>query len=248
MSVNTESLLIELFEKAKQRDEFEFCCTLLKFRGIEPIGWDAMIESREMLDQLLSLVQAPIDQKFRLRLLLFAYCHATEMSVTYDTVANLLRIILGERWSLTPFSGALHSSNKTLTKPEPKTMRIQEWAIQAGMPDIGEVMRKMLVKNVRNAVYHSDYILESNEFRIDQGSGVSVNGTITRAVPLKWLLENIEIAINFSISVIDLMIKYTQSYQKEKVIKGRCGADGGWRDVKLIVELGYGLIGFNVGG
>ena len=248
MKVNIEGMLTKLFERAKQQDEFEFCCTLLRVRGIEPIGWDAMIESRELLDQVLAMVQAPIDQKFRVRLLLFAYCHATEMSATYDTIANLIRILLGERWSLNPFSGALHSSNKTLTKPEPKTLRIQEWAMQAEIPEIGEVMRKMLEKNVRNAVYHSDYILEGAVFRIDQGAGVLVNGTITKGIPLEWLIEKIEVAINFSIMVIDLIIKYTQSYQDEKYIRGRCGADGGWRDVKLTVESDYGLTGFAVGG
>jgi hypothetical protein len=66
-----EGLLRALFEKAKATDEFEFCSTLLRIRGMEGPGWDPLHESFALINQTLALVQAPLDQTLRLRMSLF---------------------------------------------------------------------------------------------------------------------------------------------------------------------------------
>ena len=82
--VDVPALLNRLFDDALKADEFEYCCTLLRFRGEEPLAWDPLGESAELIQQIGSLVQAPLVDSLRVRLLLFLYCHVTEMHDLYE--------------------------------------------------------------------------------------------------------------------------------------------------------------------
>src|SRR5881628_166660 len=91
-TLTLETVLRPLFEKAKSVDEFEFAWCLLRIRGIEAPGWNPWLESRTLIQQMAALLQAPIADDLHLRLLLFLYCHVTEMDDPYDFVFNLLRV------------------------------------------------------------------------------------------------------------------------------------------------------------
>jgi len=54
---NTFDTLNDLFLRAKEVDEFEFICTLIRVRGLEGPGWDPLVESNQLINQVLSLVQ-----------------------------------------------------------------------------------------------------------------------------------------------------------------------------------------------
>ena len=117
-------LLDPLFKTAQDKDEFEFCCTIMRIRGLESPGWDPLTESFALIDQFLSLVKAPIDSTLRLRILLFIYCHITEIDDVYNVLANLGRVCLGERYSFNPFLPALHPSGKAVKNPSLKIRRL----------------------------------------------------------------------------------------------------------------------------
>jgi hypothetical protein len=42
---DVDGLLTKLFTKAKEKDEFEYCSTLLRLRGMEAAGWDPLKEA-----------------------------------------------------------------------------------------------------------------------------------------------------------------------------------------------------------
>jgi hypothetical protein len=92
----------QLFNTAKAADEFEFCCTLLRIRGLESPGWDPLQESISLIDQLLALIEAPIQESLQYRLILMLYCHITEMNDLYNILGNLILelhvIKIGTRW------------------------------------------------------------------------------------------------------------------------------------------------------
>lgn len=238
-----KSILINLFKEAKEKDEFEFCCTLLRVRGIESPGWDSLNESMILINQILSLINVPLDGEYKIRLSLLLYCHITEMNDLYNTIANLLWILLGERYSIDPFFYKLYSDGQSVNYPEGKVKRIKELAERAGKPEIGELYDFLLVKQVRNAVYHSDYCIYQDKFRIIRGMGVDINGIIEHEIPLEWLLRKIEVAINVMLQILNLIMSYRKSYKKEKIIKGRMEAHN-YCDVKLLVDDG-GLVGFS---
>jgi len=239
-----ESILRPLFSKALNKDEFEFCCTLMRIRGNEGSGWDPLTESNNLMDQLLSLIRAPIENIIRIRLLLFLYCHVTEMDDLYNVVGNLLRVCRGERYSYSPFMGTLHSSKQVAITPYSKVVRIIEWSNEIGFADIGRMLDHLLVKQVRNAFFHSDYIVHNDHFNIRHGEGVTINNVITRAVPLEWLVPRLELGINFSLTAVHLIKEYAFSYKTEKIVKGRIGHDDSLEDMLLMVNESGGLLGF----
>ena len=237
-------VLTDLFERAKSEDEFEFICTLLRLRGMEDAGWDTLEESRLLMTQVISQTEAPIDELFRVRLFLFLYCHATEMYDLYHLVGNLLRVILGDRYSLNPFAAGTHGYKAAATKPTSKVARIQEWADQADIPEVGDLLKALLVSPVRNAFFHSDYVLYRGEFRIKRGQGVNQDGLVSKVVPLEWLLPRIELALNTVLGLVDLLQDHQASYDRPKILQGRFRADGGLMDMELIISEGYGVTGF----
>lgn len=234
--------LSSLFQSAKEKDEFEFVCTLLRVRGMESVGWDTLEESRILIMQLLSIIEAPIENTFRKRMLLLLYCHILEMNDLYNIIANLLRIAAGERYSMTPFYHKLYKDNEPCKNLEDKIKRIIEICKTTGNTYIGDLFSFILCKQVRNAFFHSDYTIYENEFRIINGPGICINGKTTSMISFEnWLIPKIEVTINFVLQLLNLLGKYRMSYKEEKIIESRMG---GAKEVTI--EVGeHGLMGFH---
>jgi hypothetical protein len=234
----------ELFANAKTSDEFEYCSTLLRIRGMEDSGWDPLRESDQLANQLMALSNAPLENSLRLRLSLFLYCHLTEMSDVYNITGNMLRVIMGERYVMNPFIAELHASKKSGNYPTSKAARVREWADTAGLETLGVIFDSILVKEVRNAFYHSDYILTNDSFNIWHGRGVHIGNEITHKVPYEWLFPRIQLGINIALAILNTTIVHIQTYKEDKVVKGRFAQDGGCMDIQLTTQEGYGLTGF----
>ncbi len=237
-------VLAQLFDEARARDEFEFVSTLLRLRGMEDQGWDTLEESWSLINQVIAQIEAPVENLFKTRLLIFLYCHVTEMDDLYHIVGNLLRVIGGERYSLAPFAKGMHGYKSAATTPAAKVGRIRRWAEDAGLPEVAELLETVLVTPVRNAFFHSDYVLFSNEFRIKRGRGVQLGDLNKKIVPLEWLLPRIELTVNMILALVDLLRTHVASYQEPKVVQGRFSADGSLVEIELIVREGYGVTGF----
>ncbi len=209
---------------------------------MEDRGWDTLEESWRLITQVMAQVDAPIQPDFRLRLLFFLYCHATEMDDLYHLVGNLLCVVLGDRYTMSPFMRT--SGEKAATKPLDKIERIERWSDEAKLPDVGALLRYVLVPPVRNAFFHSDYVLFNNSFRIKRGQGVEIDGVVTKEISFDWLLPRVELGINTVLELVDLLREHIASYQEPKRLRGRFAADGGWADLELIVQQGYGVVGF----
>jgi hypothetical protein len=237
-----EKILYDLFAEAKEKDEFEFCCTLLRVRGMHSAGWDSLNESQLLMNQMLSLINAPLQDVFRIRLCLILYCHITEMNDFYHITMNLLRIIQGDRYSINPFDIVHFNDNKQTRYPIDKVQRIKEISSALNMSSIGELYDYLLLNHVRNAVFHSDYVLYNNEFRIISGKGINIEGTITNSFPIEWLFKKIEICINLISQLLCLINEHRRSYKEEKIVKGRIATDQ-FEDITLTVDAN-GLSGF----
>ena len=237
-------VLRTLFERALSADEFEFCSTLLRIRGMEGPGWDPLFESQEMALQLTSQISAPIENRFRLRLILLLYCHLTEMNDLYNIVGNLLRILSGQRYNMMPFSKINHPSEKDASTPTAKKERIKEWAAANDCKEVGDLFNDFLLKPVRNAFFHSDYIITDDSFNIRYGEPVIIGQELTRKVPLEWLIPKLELGINTGIGVIQLTAEYIQSYKSDKIVQGRFSPNNSYCDIQLTTDEGYGLTGF----
>lgn len=244
-SYDIDGLLGKLFAKAKQTDEFEYCSTLLRLRGMEAAGWDPLKESLALMQQVALMSQAPLDPGLKLRLSLLLYCHATEMHDLYHIVGNMLRVCSGERYSLDCFAGVNHASGNAAKYPASKAARIKEWADAQGMNELGEMFSDMVVKEVRNAFFHSDYTLHDGQFHIVRGDGLMVGNMVDRRVPMKWLAPRLELGINTALVLVSLVMVSIRSYTEDKIVMGRIQGDGNEPvEVELTVQEGYGLVGF----
>jgi hypothetical protein len=163
---------------------FELVCTFVRAAGMKDTGWDSHLESISLLDDLGNLCQLELpNDKFpepdntRVRLTLISYCHITEMNFPYDLVANLLRLRLGRKYCMSPFAhlGRAITKNingvKTLQKilpasPDKKIKEIESLSEQAGLPEVGKAFREIYDPVIRNAVYHSDYVVQNKSMRL----------------------------------------------------------------------------------
>jgi hypothetical protein len=228
-------IINELFSKAKERDEFEFCRALLRFKSKDSDDWDALGESSKMIKDMLMLFSAPIDDLFRIRLLLLLYCNITQMSAFYNIIANLLLVASGERYREDPFGFMQDGGGAASCSPAEKVEIIAGISDKAGLPQVGELYRYMLVEEVRDAFFRSDYAVYKNVFRIINGKGITVENTETKVIPFEWLLRKIELTINVLLYLYYKIDEGRKSYREEKTVRGRV-SDNEYKDVKLIAD------------
>jgi hypothetical protein len=249
-------IIKSLFEKAKMADEFEFASTMLRIRGLESAYWDPMLETDRLAHQLLSLMNAPLQSDLRVRLCLFLYCHITESDPLIETVINLLLVCRGDRYSSTPSKLLKPIKEKLapgdhLNKP---LKQLIDLAKTLGFTEIASLYRAHFVRPVRNAFYHSDYVLAPDAFNIRHGEGVDATvydpkfphlcAMLERSIPLKWLMPRLELGINVALAIMHFQQEYVRSYKQNKIVPGRILAGGGSADVELLTQPGQGLVGF----
>ncbi|MDR5729117.1 MAG: hypothetical protein RB191_17000 [Terriglobia bacterium] len=103
-----------------------------------------------------------------------------EMSVPYELLANLLRLRMGMKYSVHPLGHLNKARNTTVNgvkgkkfisaSPIAKINEIGEMANKAGVPDVGAALRGIYNSTIRNAVYHSDYAIDSDSLRLLSGN------------------------------------------------------------------------------
>lgn len=197
----------------------------------------------------MSLLQAPLNDYARLRLGLLLYSHLTEVDAIYEVLANLVRVTTGERYSLDPFGDLYAPPSKPRYEQRPPsaksvTERLAEQARKAGFGEVADVMRWFFSDAVRNAFFHSDYVLYQDEFRSREAWFVDDGGTRSRSLKLTRLADLIDRGVLFYRTFMATYIQHRMSYRVEKQIKGRLGADGSVIPVTLLADSDRGLFGF----
>lgn len=226
-----------LFQEAKAADEFEFCCTILRVRGLEGPGCDPLQESISTIGQLTGLIDAPIQDSLKTRLILLLYCHVTEMNDLYNIIGNLIRVAChNDRYSMQLFPRSQY--------PREKIAEIHQWASGTSYERLATELESMLVSQVRNAFFHSDYALTARSINLLNGQFVEIKGIRQQSVPLEWLQPKVNAAINITSHVIDKTIESIRSYKESKIVKGRFGPKDSWMDLELTVDAHWGLTGF----
>jgi hypothetical protein len=227
----------QLFNRAKAKDEFEYCCALWLGRGMQTVGWDTLQESHALLQQILSFVDGPIDSGFRTRLLLLAYCHTIEMNFIYNMIANMIHISLGKRYCADWFDKDSQQAKKAPVSPGKKIEAIQKWIKDTEWQEMGEILSEMYLRDVRNAFAHADYVLFEDCVRIRDGNQA-------KEYKLEFLLPKMELGINLAFILVQLTREGILSYKENKRISSRMEVNPLF-EVELLVDPDYGLQGFH---
>jgi hypothetical protein len=233
--------LTALFNRAKQRDEFEYASSLLRVRGVESAGWDPLRETGVLASDLLGLSQAPVHPHTRVRLALLLYCHLTEVDAIYEILENMLRTIDGDRYSAWPFRDLRRGSSP------PSATRVVsalvEHAKGSGRRKLAEILEWEFNADVRNAFFHSDYILYQDEFRSREATFQQPNGTLSPSMKLDQLQDLFNRALLFYQVFMETFEQHILSYPADRQIEGRFGPNEEMTPITLLADE-RGLYGF----
>lgn len=246
-------IIQSLFERAKAEDEFEYACTLLRIRGVESAGWDTLEETDQLFQDLTGLMNSPLRGDTRVRLALLLYSHLTEVDAIYLMLANLLRVIKGERYSVDPFGHLyLPKGKPRMDQRPPSAKSVVNYLIKSATEqkeaDLAELLNWFFHDNVRNAFFHSDYTIHQDEFRSREAWFQQKDGTYSPSLKLVELMELVNRGLLFYQVFMARFVAHIRSYKADKEVKERFGQNGEVVSITLTAGKG-GLYGFeSIGG
>jgi len=162
----------------------------VRVTGMKDTGWDSYIESQELLQDITNLMalELPADRfsspsNTHARLALIAYSHMIEMNAPYEFLANALRLRMGMKYSVEPLAhldklrdtkvNGVKMKRLMRASPIAKINEIDTMAQKAGLPEVGAALKGIYNSTIRNAVYHSDYVVHNESLRLLSGSHYS---------------------------------------------------------------------------
>ncbi len=196
-----------LFEKAKETCEFEFILTLLRVRGFSGPGWDPFGSSQQIFKGI-SYVEKKIKDFYICRHLnLLLYAHIVEASEPYEILANLIRICEGKRFHIDNFP----PKGKYLRpqSPSEKIIKLDDMASKINMSNSIYPLKDVFDRDLRNAIFHSDYSLYQGEVRIIKPMKSYSNHEITKIMNKGLAYFN---------AFLTLFKGHISSYDKPKII------------------------------
>ncbi len=227
----------ELFAEAAERDEFQFILALLRAKILVPPGWDTLENTVDAIDGV-DKAARKVDGTRRLNLMLWAYGHIVEASDHYEIIANMVNIAGGQAYRAWNFPKMKVKRGKRERfreqTPNEKILEIRNRCKKLGLKDYTKPFIEVLDKDLRNAVYHSDYstYMGMVRFRDSEGNDIEygvdeTNLVINRALALHETIKN-------------LFYSYIASYEEPKVIDGSGNLEG--LKIQIIVREKYGIM------
>lgn len=243
---DVKSRLHALFESAKTADEFEFGCTLLRVRGIESAGWDPFGETHQLVEDLMTLIGAPLVPHTKVRLGLLLYSHLTEVGAMYEMLANLTRVVAGERYVMDPFLDHYPRNRKNepqfLSTPG-KVRALRDMLGSSDHNAVVETLDWFFHASVRNAFAHADYTLHGDQFR-SRAEWFERGGLRTAELPLDALADLVNRALAYYDAFMREYDEQRGGYRANKVVVGRISGGSDYAPVELLADAELGLYGF----
>jgi hypothetical protein len=247
--VDAKRIFDELFHKARDRDEFEYASALLRIRGMEDAGWDPLEETGALFNDIGTLLEAPLNDYARVRLGLLLYSHLTEVDAIYEILANMIEVTAGDRCVIAPFHDLYTPAGRPRYEQYPPSAkrvvtRLKEKAAARGHDEVTELLNWFFNDGVRNAFFHSDYILYRDEFRSREGAFVDDNGVRRGSMKIVDVAELINRSMFFYQSFMEVYEEHRLSYREDKQVRGRIGPGGAMEEITLLADKDHGLYGF----
>lgn len=231
------------FTSAKARSEFSFIQTLLAIRGLQDPGWNPFITSIEVIDEMCALHAKAETLEAKRDLELWLYGHAVEASEPYELLANLIDVAQGGLFHLARFP-----PKKGHGPPSPgdKIKQLEKAAKDAEMTGAVTPMREVWNRDLRNAIFHSDYSRHKGEVRFKQSWSDKDGTTHSRFFVYKndEILTLVNRALAYFRALQLLRSHHISLYTEPKEIAGdpRLFNDPNERAVVMVRE-GHGVIG-----
>ena len=227
-----------LFEKAQEISDFEFITSLLNISRHQDAGWIAF-ETTEKIFSLINRLKNKInDSEERLYLLLLLYGLIIEASLPYELIANLLNILLGQRYTILNFPDIKIRNNYRLQFPSEKIKKLTNLAERANFLKSLTPIQEIFNKELRNAIFHSDYVIYKDEIRVPSESKVY------KRIEINNLINK---ALAYFETITNLRSTYRLTYDKPINIKVHPNFSDQNAKATVMVREGTGAIGISVG-
>ena len=225
-----------LFEKAKSVSEFEFILSILGTKGVQDAGWNPWEETLGIFHFLSKLTN-----KFRyfeeiIYLMLWMYGLAIEANFPYELIANLINISKGKRYNINPFNNLIRK--KRIIYPHQKIKTLIQMAKEINMEKSIYPFQDVFDKDLRNAIFHSDFTIYKGEVR------VSIKNDFKKVYTKDEMTERINKVSAFLTTFENIILYYNQSYESPKIIGVHPNFSYGESEKAItLIRKGYGLIG-----
>lgn len=221
-----------LFQHAKDSSECELVCTLLRVRELSAPGMEPFENTRQVFETVGRLVHKLGDLDEARHLGLWLYGHVVEASEPYETFANLLNIIEGNRY----LTGNFSDRNGRPISPGEKLNVLENRARALGLGTPFAPLRTLYDREIRNAVFHSDYIIYEGELRLP--------GVAVRVLSVPELATLIFRAFAYFYAFRSLERYFRELYDEPKVVTMHDGMGHYPNQTALVmVRKGKGAIG-----
>ncbi|MDD5327220.1 MAG: hypothetical protein PHY02_05330 [Phycisphaerae bacterium] len=225
-----------LFERAKDTCEFEFILTLLRVGGCSGPGWDPFESSQQIFKSVSYLEKKIKDFYLSRHLNLLLYAHIVEASAPYEILANLICICEGERFCIDNFPD--HQGKNNYLRPQTPSEKIRTLDLMASRINMGNSiypLKDVFDRDLRNAVFHSDYSLYEGEVRIKKPLKSYSNHEITKIMNKGLAYFN---------ALLTLFLGNIRSYDKPKIVPVHKDFGGHPEEKAItIIRKNYGLAG-----
>lgn len=215
-----------LFKFVRQMSELDFAGSLSgEFRGAQDAGWSTTITAEQVYAELSGrLAAGPVESIADMRVILLLYSQLSEAGGVYESLKNMMGIVEGAPYNLWPFQDLVRvkQNPKRVVGPNANaTFRdLATHARKIGMIGLSSALENVFRDDVRNGMYHSDYILWNDGLRLRRRNG----GYATR-IEYSEVFDLVGIGLAFFETLKMLRTSAVQSFDPPREIIGRFSAN-----------------------
>lgn len=215
-----------LFKFVRKMNELDFAGSLSgEFRGEQDEGWSTTITAAEVFKELSERVAAgPVKSIADMRIILLLYSQLSEAGGVYESLKNMIGIVESAPYNLWPFQHLVRvkQSPKRVIGPNANaTFRnLATHAEKIGMIGLSSSLENVFRDDVRNGMFHSDYILWNDGLRLRRRNG----GYVT-SIKYTEVFDLVGIGLAFFETLQMLIESARHSFDPPRVIIGRFSAN-----------------------
>lgn len=207
-------------------NELDFAAALnAEFRGMQDPGWSTTITAHEVFEEINAYCRkgTPLS-KAEIRIVLMLYCQLAEAGGVYETLKNMMGVVTLKPYLLWPFKDLVRVKKEPLRVIGPNANAIfRDLATNAeniGLSGLSSLLESTFRDDIRNAIYHADYVIWKDGLRLPKRSGGHA-----AEVTFAELNDALARAINFFQMLRDYDQVSVQSFNPPKTITGRLSAN-----------------------
>lgn len=215
-----------LFKFTRQMSELDFAGSLSgEFRGMQDAGWSTTITAEQVYEELNErLATGPVESIADMRIILLLYSQLSEAGGVYESLKNMMGIVENAPYNLWPFKELVRvkkNPSRVIGPNANVTFRdLATHARKIGMSGLASTFENVFRDDVRNGMYHSDYILWNDGLRLRRRNGGHV-----KRLEYAEVFDLVGIGLAFFQALQELRKSAVHSFDPPRDIIGRFSAN-----------------------